>query len=40
MMYKKSPAGLFFLASLCETDSPDTGEVALAPEGAKKMLDL
>ena len=26
--------------SLCETDSPDTGEVALAPEGAKKMLDL
>ena len=21
--------------SLCETDSPDTGEVALAPEGAK-----
>ena len=21
------------LASLCETDSPDTGEVALAPEG-------
>ena len=25
----------FFLASLCETDSPDTGEVALAPEGER-----
>ena len=23
------------LASLCETDSPDTGEVALAPEGER-----
>ena len=39
-MSTKSPAGLFFLASPCETDSPDTGEVALAPEGPKKMLDL
>ena len=39
-MKKKSPAGLFFLASLCETDAPDTGKVALAPEGAKKMVDL
>ena len=26
---------LAFLASLCETDSPDTGEVALAPEGER-----
>ena len=34
-MQKESPAGLFFLASLCETDSPDTGEVALAPEGER-----
>ena len=37
-MKKKSPTGLFFLASLCETDSPDTGEVALALEGERSPL--
>ena len=32
-----APTMHFFdsLASLCETDSPDTGEVAIAPEGER-----
>ena len=29
------PAPVCQKTSLCETDSPDTGEVALAPEGER-----